>query len=1422
MSRRTPITIFVSSPGDVAAERRRCILVANRLNQEFSRSFEIRTVLWETEPMLAGGHFQDIIEPEPGDSDIVVVILWSRLGTPLPIRTQRREYRGMDGRAPVTGTEWEIENAIQAHRASNGQRPDLLVYRNLSEARAMGRDGQALRDAAAQLDALETFWDRHFRDANSGGYRLGFNTYTSSEGFEDQLESHLRTRLKARLRSLDPATGEGGRASVSWYQGSPFLGLRAFDFEHAPVFFGRWKARTEVIDALTYRADEGCPFLLILGASGIGKSSLVRAGVLPLLSTPGVYAGVSVWRRCLITPGAHGGGGDVFDILASALIRQPEALPEIPQTGFSVGRLAERMRAGTGMDLLEIALRQIAAREGPAGDSEGAVPVRLLLVVDQLEEIFADSKAFPEETIAAFAGLLRALAESGLVWVIATLRSDFYPRLAEVPTLLELSAGEGQYHLAPVSSGELDQIIRLPAQAVGVTFDEHPETRVGLDTVLREAAAGQDVLPLLEFALEELYRRDVEGRDLDTLTFESYKAMGGLEGAIAERAETAFRDLGNVRTAAVNGVLLALASLESAKGLGEAERARARTVATADLTRTPDRAAVVVALIEARLLVSDAGGDPAGGATLRLAHEALLRRWPRYASLLAWEHEFLKARGRVTAAMKAWLDQDKDPSRLLADGAALAEAEQMLRRRRDDLDRATAAFIEASVRAARAQRDQRLRRTRMATAAMAVLAVLSGVGAWFGFAGQWEAQRQAAEAERQRGIAETRKDIAESALRAATKASNTLVFELAQKFRNSSVPSAVIRSILEKAQGLQDTLAETFPDDPDLRRSQSVALIELGDMYLRQGSVDQAAAAYDQALRLTRELAAADPGNPRQMSDLAVSLERIGDIRVRNGDVREALLAYEDALSVSRDLVAMRADSDAARRDVSVSLNKVGDARLLIGDTTAALEAYTESLEIRQDLAAGAPDETSHQRDVSVSLSNIGDVRLTDGDTAGALAAYSESLDIARELAARDPANTLWRRDVSVILNKIGDTHLGGGDAAAALEAYREGLAVARDLADRDPDNAEWRHDVAVSLRRIGDALLRQGSVADALPSLDEAVSIHRTLAEQDPDNSPRRRAVRDDLARLGDARLQSGDTEGALDAYRERLDITQALADRDPANVQGQRDLIVAHVTLAQWQTEHGTEAEAREHLTTALGIAEALAAGGRLPASDTWMIEDLKTRLDILDGGGATLVTPIPSEEPSRAEEPEAPAVSPSSPSVPVPPPPPPVERTSAPNPAPVVSPPSEQVSRTTPMQPPSPARLAALIPYEHTIALLRADGADGPDAAEADRRRLSTLLGEYAYYLLFAQKFDRARRAAEEALSLMPDQRWIETNLAHANMFLGNLERADALYFGNRGLDLAGGAQDWEDEVRSDFASFREAGLNHPHMAQVEAAF
>src|ERR1700730_18722326 len=149
-----PLKIFTSSPGDVNEERRRAALVISRLRREFVGFFELRAVLWEYEPMLSSGHFQDIIDP-PSTADIVVLILWSHLGTPLPERTATREYRGRDGRAPVTGTEWEYEEALQA-RETRGV-PDLLVYRRFAEGFARFSRAEQLDQIRAQWGALQRF-----------------------------------------------------------------------------------------------------------------------------------------------------------------------------------------------------------------------------------------------------------------------------------------------------------------------------------------------------------------------------------------------------------------------------------------------------------------------------------------------------------------------------------------------------------------------------------------------------------------------------------------------------------------------------------------------------------------------------------------------------------------------------------------------------------------------------------------------------------------------------------------------------------------------------------------------------------------------------------------------------------------------------------------------------------------------------------------------------------------------------------------------------------------------------------------------------------------------------------------------------------------------------------------------------------------
>ncbi|MBN4083077.1 ATP-binding protein, partial [bacterium AH-315-B06] len=495
---RQALRIFISSPGDVGAERRRAALVCNRLSREFRRFFEVRPVLWEYEPLLAAGHFQDVIEPAPSDADIVAVILWSRLGTPLPEVTDKRRYEGIDGRSPVTGTEWEFEDALRARqeRTRRGEpaSPDLIIYKSEADPRSRASSADGLRQAAEQLDALQSFWRRHF-EAPGGQFKLAYETYDTVDAFEARFEADLRYLLRQRLPEVTTPRGVP-EDQIAWHQGSPFRGLQTFDAEHSTIFFGRAEDQRKVIDALVERANSGTAFVLVLGASGTGKSSLVRAGVAPDLTVPGVVGRVEEWRRALLRPAADGAAEDLLTRTAAALTAAvPELATELARLGPDADSLANRLRDGSARDVLRAALYR-AAEEGGLTVLEGELPpIRLLVIVDQLEELFTAEDQITPEARDAFVETLRMLATSGIAWVLATMRSDFYGYLADQPILRDLAAGDGQYLLAPPSDAQLRQMIELPALAAGLTYEEEEASGISLAARLLEEAQGPGALP---------------------------------------------------------------------------------------------------------------------------------------------------------------------------------------------------------------------------------------------------------------------------------------------------------------------------------------------------------------------------------------------------------------------------------------------------------------------------------------------------------------------------------------------------------------------------------------------------------------------------------------------------------------------------------------------------------------------------------------------------------------------------------------------------------------------------------------------------------------------------------------------------------------------------------------------------------------
>src|SRR5215468_2627909 len=503
------IKIFVSSPSDVADERMVAKRVINTLASQYAYYANIEPVLSEKEALPALETPQSNI-PEPSSTDIFIVLLWSRLGTPI----QDPRYREHPDGPPMTGTEWEFFNAATSFNKS--RRPFVLAYRKRAKVFIDRDDDAEIERGREQKRMLEAFERRWFRDGE-GSWKGYYHSFETIDQLEVLLDEHLHECL--RIEFADTTRSDDPVAPRHW-PGSPFRGLAAFDVSHTLIFCGRAKALADLRTKLRDEIVRGVAFVLVTGASGAGKSSLVRAGlVASLLDEPALVANNALVRYAIIRPGvATRNVGEALRLSVTL------ALPELQAFGLDRDPLA-------APEHLEAAIDEALTRAERGASLPPELRARLVLVIDQLEELFT---IFARYEANRFVDVVDRLVRSGRVWVVATLRGDFFSHLDDFPKLSKL-AETGLFRLAGPQPPEIAQMIRRPAAIGGIRFERHPDTDVPLDSlILGEAAGDPGSLPLLEFILDELWhRRTPDG----LITYKEYENLGRLSGGIARRAE---------------------------------------------------------------------------------------------------------------------------------------------------------------------------------------------------------------------------------------------------------------------------------------------------------------------------------------------------------------------------------------------------------------------------------------------------------------------------------------------------------------------------------------------------------------------------------------------------------------------------------------------------------------------------------------------------------------------------------------------------------------------------------------------------------------------------------------------------------------------------------------------------------------------
>lgn len=786
-------------------------------------------------------------------------------------------------------------------------------------------------------------------------------------------------------------------AVARWGGDSPFVGLRAFDARHAPVFFGRGSSLQSLSESLARQAEPGrTGATLLLGASGSGKTSLVQAGLLPRL-----LAGDGGLRI------ASHAGLNLDEVAA------PRWAEEFASALLDLERDGQPCFAGHSAATLAELLLQAPGEHDPLPALLPTDGPPQLLWLDKFEALLNPAQGL-HAALPAVLALLERLDRCDGLLLLLVCRNDYYPALAQTPWLLASKAWGGQVDLARPHAAELAQMLRLPAQLAGLQYGMDAQGRRLDDLLLAELQGSPDALPLLQHMLTELYeRRSPEGE----LRAADYQQLGGLEGAIAARAEAVFSALGEAEQRCLSGVLARLVVMAE-----EAEACTSQAARWQALGSEAERQ-LVRSLIDARLFAAClVQGEPG----FRLSHEALLRRWPRVADWIAAHGQALRTRARLEAAALRWQDQ------LIPQGRPLDEAVQ-LEAHGLPLSAELQGLITASVRRARRQRLQ-MRALWASLLALALAALVFGV----------LARRHAAEAAEQQHAAEGLVGF--------------MVGDLADALRPLG-KLEVLERISDRALA---QLGQAGAQEPAVALQQTRALLVLAEVAHGRGQSDTLQRALQQA---DVALQALQPRVSKSELALAKQLQLQrgtvgfwrGQAALDQGRTADAEQGFRSYLAHAEAQMALDPADRSAWIERSYALNSLGTLAMRRLDYPGAAQAFAESHALKERALQASPDDTTLRADLADTASWLGTAQIALGHASAARDAFAAEADTLQRLLDAQPRAGQWMQRLANARQRLAEVQAALGNRAEALTGMQQALRLTERALALDPDNLSLR-----------------------------------------------------------------------------------------------------------------------------------------------------------------------------------------------------------------------------------------------------------------------------------------------------------------------------------------------------------------------------
>jgi tetratricopeptide (TPR) repeat protein len=971
--------------------------------------------------------------------------------------------------------------------------------------------------------------------------------------------------VKDRKEGLERLAGELTRVALHAQGGfeweanrPPYPGLLSFDAADAAIFFGRDDDVLRAIERINVRrVHGGAKLFAILGGSGSGKSSLLKAGILPRLARDK--------KNFLVVPPFRPGSDPILNLLGAlqaidlSLTRADLDAVVGPKQGRA---LIDRIRRAAG-----------------------APQATLIIAADQAEEAFTGQS---QDTQDAFFDLLsRLLAGDNPALGILTLRSDHLP---DLQTADKLSVRFEEFSLKPMPIERLGMIVEGPAEIVGLAIGE------GLVSALMRDAKTHDALPLVAFVLRRLYDR----RSHDVLTQAQYESM---RDGLLSPLEVAVRDAAKEAMARVGPTQDDLNALRESfvPDLVRVNDEGAFVRRSASLERLPAPAHKMLrALADARLLVVDHG-------VVEVAHEALFRVWPLLSQWLEEEREFLIGKSRVEKSRedyaklaenvrakgllsgilleraKSWLAAH--PKRFSEDEASFIRAsiedserqereraEQRERLRQAELSRARAEAERANAEADRAKAETERAETeakraqqqaeatkrflRLAQAATVVFAALGSVALYF-----WV-------------HADAAEKLAKSNFNLAIDQAASNVDTIVDNYQAGRISTSLLSSLVDRAQNTVDrlhsdtseaaaakarllravsrayivlsraSLAEQkareeleitnlflarYPSDPDWMQLGERAHEELGQSLFWKGDLAGALQNLRAALATTQSLANEYPDNKDYEQDLIEIYRFTGDCLRNQAKIDEAQAQYQNWLDLANRLADKQPLEIAWLRDQMFARQRMGDVLMAKSKPAEAREHFATYLELAKKGQNKESDNKEFAEAVAIAHQRVGDSYFGQGDMDNAIKEYQAYLPLAVKLATADQSNFIWNQDLEVAHQRIGEVYLHQGRNDQALKEFNIYLAMARDTLDKDGENGAALFDVTNATEKVGDALRGQKNYDEALKQYQSMLSNALILKKMDVSNGIWSKALAVSYQRIGLTFEAQGDKLKAL-----------------------------------------------------------------------------------------------------------------------------------------------------------------------------------------------------------------------------------------------------------------------------------------------------